>query len=150
MGVEYSLRFPRAEELDSLLELHRASMGGYIEAAWGPWDDGLQRSFWNERVAKGLLQVIEVGGVVAGLLEVHRSEGAVEVVNLELAPEFQRAGIGSAILVDIQEEAAARGAGVVLQVLKVNPARRLYERLGFVATGETEWHTQMRWSGTSP
>ena len=150
MGAGYSLRVPRVEELDSLLELHRASMGGYIEAVWGPWDDGLQRSFWNERVDKGLLQVIEVGGVVAGLLEVHRSEGATEVVNLELAPELQRAGIGTAILVDIQAEAAGCGAGVVLQVLKVNPARRLYERLGFVATGETEWHTQMRWSRTGP
>jgi ribosomal protein S18 acetylase RimI-like enzyme len=32
---------------------------------------------------------------------------------------------------------------VTLQVLKVNPARRLYERLGFRVTGETPTHFLM-------
>ena len=33
---------------------------------------------------------------------------------------------------------------VELQVLKVNPARRLYGRLGFQVTGETETHYLMQ------
>ena len=32
-----------------------------------------------------------------------------------------------------------------ITVLKVNPARRLYERLGFAIVGETETHYLMRW-----
>ncbi len=146
MDAEFSLRQLHDAESDAMLALHRASMGGYIEETWGPWDDGLQRSFWNERLEKKLLQVIEVGGLAAGLLEVTRHPDAIEVVNLELAPAFQRRGIGTAILTEIQAEATAREAAVLLQVLKVNPARRLYERLGFVATGATESHTLMRWN----
>jgi hypothetical protein len=34
---------------------------------------------------------------------------------------------------------------VTLQVLKVNPARRLYERLGFCETGADDTHYQMAW-----
>jgi ribosomal protein S18 acetylase RimI-like enzyme len=31
----------------------------------------------------------------------------------------------------------------VLTILKVNPARRLYERLGFTVVGETETHFRL-------
>ena len=33
-----------------------------------------------------------------------------------------------------------------LQVFKVNPARRLYERMGFVKIGESKTHIQMELS----
>jgi ribosomal protein S18 acetylase RimI-like enzyme len=38
----------------------------------------------------------------------------------------------------VLDEARRSGKPVALQVLKVNPARRLYERLGFSVTGENE------------
>ncbi|MEE9280835.1 MAG: GNAT family N-acetyltransferase [Myxococcota bacterium] len=40
---------------------------------------------------------------------------------------------------------ARRGVPVTLKVLRVNPARELYERLGFSVTGETREHFQMTW-----
>ena len=67
------------------------------------------------------------------------------VGNIELDPRFQGQGIGTAILQDMQRDAAEQGLEVRLQVLKVNPARRLYERLGFEVTGETETDRQMAW-----
>jgi len=92
------------------------------------------------------LQVVVVSGSVAGLLEVRESEENAEVVNIELAPHFQGRGLGTAILTGILQAAVRRGAAVVLQVLTVNSARHLDMPLGFTATGETEWHVQMRWS----
>ena len=136
MSLAFSLRDLRDGESDSLLELHQASMGGYMELTWGPWDETLQRSFWAERLERGLLRVIEVDAATVGLLEVARGPDTIEVVNLELAPEFQGARLGTAILVGIQQEAADRGVDMALQVLKVNPARRLYERLGFTRFGD--------------
>ncbi|HJQ97663.1 MAG TPA: hypothetical protein VJ826_05065, partial [Candidatus Polarisedimenticolaceae bacterium] len=41
------------------------------------------------------------------------------------------------------KEAAQRGVRVRLQVLHQNPARRLYERLGFHAVSETPTHVEM-------
>lgn len=45
---------------------------------------------------------------------------------------------------DLLAEAAAAAIPVELQVLKVNPARSLYERLGFAVFDETETHHLMR------
>lgn len=59
-------------------------------------------------------------------------------------PAYQRRGIGAAILRDVIAEARAGGHAVALRVLKVNPARRLYERLGFAVVGESDTHYLMR------
>lgn len=44
-----------------------------------------------------------------------------------------------------QEEAAATQRPLGLQVMKGNPARRLYERLGFRQAGESDTHYAMEW-----
>lgn len=123
-------------------------MGDYVVATWGPWDDPLQRQFFDERMAGGHLDVIVVGNEIAGLYEVEPGEREVFIVNLELMPAFQRRGLGTKILQHTMAEAAARKMPVVLHVLQVNPARRLYERLGFVEFERTATHHHMRWTPT--
>jgi ribosomal protein S18 acetylase RimI-like enzyme len=61
-----------------------------------------------------------------------------------LRPALQGQGIGMLVIQQVLDEAKRSGKPVVLQVLKVNPARRLYERLGFSATGENETHYFMK------
>jgi hypothetical protein len=41
------------------------------------------------------------------------------------------------------------GKPLALQVRKVNPAARLYARLGFTKAGEDEIYVQMRWEPPS-
>ena len=122
-------------------------MRGYVDAAYGPWVDVVQREFFQARIDRGLLQVVLAGGGVVGLLEVDDRFATVYIQNIAIAPGTQRRGLGTAIIRDLQRKAGARGATVELQVMKVNPAKRLYERLGFVVTGETETHFQLRWPG---
>ena len=55
---------------------------------------------------------------------------------IALMPAHQRHGIRSSLLRQIQVAAATRGVPVRLNVLKVNPACALYERLGFAVVGE--------------
>jgi hypothetical protein len=55
-------------------------------------------------------------------------------------------GFGAALLRQVQASATTRGLPVRLNVLKVNPARALYERLGFVVVREDD----ARWSMESP
>jgi GrpB-like predicted nucleotidyltransferase (UPF0157 family) len=52
--------------------------------------------------------------------------------------------LGTAIICGAMTEAALRGLPVALQVFKGNPARHLYERLGFTVVGETSTHFLMR------
>ena len=65
------------------------------------------------------------------------------LANLQILPEEQGHGLGTAIIKAILAQAYDEGISVSLQVLKVNPARHLYERLGFVVSGETTTHYLM-------
>ena len=141
----YELRPATGADHAALYTIHREAMRPHVEATWGPWDERVQPSFFQATIDRGLLQVVLVKGETAGLLEVDDRFATVYVQNIELSAAHRGAGLGTAILLDIQAKATAGGKRVELQVLKVNPARRLYERLGFVATGETETHVQMEW-----
>ncbi|MGE0601074.1 MAG: GNAT family N-acetyltransferase [Dehalococcoidia bacterium] len=144
MTPNYHLRPATAADSDALYAIHRAALERYVSETWGPWDEAEQRAFWTEHWPASR-QAVVIGGELAGFLDLDDRPGSVWVGNIELHPLFQKAGIGSAMLRAIQADASARGLGVSLQVLKVNPARRLYERLGFRETGQTETHYQMAW-----
>lgn len=64
----------------------------------------------------------------------------VEVLEIQIDPEFQGRGLGTAVLTDTLGQAHQTGFSVRLQVLLKNRAKALYERLGFVVTGETGTH----------
>ncbi len=77
----------------------------------------------------------------------HRSIGAawirllaVDDTTPELAiavlPEYMGYGVGTLLLQHLLEAAKQRYASVILSVRTTNPAKRLYERMGFVVTGE--------------
>jgi ribosomal protein S18 acetylase RimI-like enzyme len=51
-------------------------------------------------------------------------------------PAYRGQGAGTQLLAELLRMAAAHYAAVSLSVWKVNPARRLYERLGFVTVKE--------------
>jgi len=83
--------------------------------------------------------------VKAGRLIVNRTREELRVVDIALLPQHRNAGIGTALLQRIFGEAAATKKPLRLQVLKDHRAGRLYQRLGFVRTGETELHLEMEW-----
>lgn len=142
----FSLRPPRAEEYEQLYALHRAAMGDYIVRTWGPWDDAQQRGYLDDRYAKGNMLVVEVEGEIAGIFEHEKRGHALFLANIEFLPAYQGRGIGTVLVRGLIADAVTRGLSVELTVLRVNPARRLYERLGFIEYDLTETHHYMRWS----
>lgn len=144
MTPGYQLRPAARAESEALFAIHRAALERYVAETWGSWDQEMQQVFWVEYWPASR-QAILIGDELAGFLDLEERPGTVWVGNIELHPRFQNFGVGSAMLREIQGDAVSRGFGVSLQVLKVNPARRLYERLGFRETGQTETHYQMAW-----
>jgi ribosomal protein S18 acetylase RimI-like enzyme len=78
------------------------------------------------------------------LLKAHRSDTEWRVVQLQIAPALQGRGIGERALRTVLRDADAATLPVTLKVLKGNPARRLYERLGFEVVSEDEREFHMR------
>ena len=64
-------------------------------------------------------------------------------------PDFQRQGLGEQALQTIIDAADAQGLPVSLAVLKANPAKRLYDRLGFAVVSETDIEFLMTRPGRS-
>lgn len=68
------------------------------------------------------------------------------IVDISLRAQWRGQGIGGALIAQTGREAARRDRGVCLHVRHDNAsARRLYERLGFVAVGDRGVDLAMRW-----
>ncbi|QVI28506.1 GNAT family N-acetyltransferase [Mycolicibacterium neoaurum] len=139
-----TFRASTVEDFEFFFELHKATLGPYVDQVWG-WDHDVQRAYLGRSIDFAATQVIVVDGADAGRLDLAERDGDVYVGLLEVAPVFQRRGIGTRVLREVLDEAFAVGRGVCLNVLKVNTdARRLYRRLGFAVVAETEIRWRMR------
>jgi ribosomal protein S18 acetylase RimI-like enzyme len=144
--VNISYRAALAEDFDFLFRLHKLAMREYVEASFGPWDEAWQIAYFRRHFNPNVLQVIQHNGLDVGVLYVQERVEELFVANLEILPEYQRRGIGTAVIRKLTAAAERQSKPVALQVLKTNiAARRLYRRLGFVVTGENETHDIMAW-----
>jgi ribosomal protein S18 acetylase RimI-like enzyme len=75
--------------------------------------------------------VLEAAGKRIGMMKVLKSTGEWNLDQFQLDPEVQGQGVGSALVKQLQASARVAGVSLTLSVLQVNPAVRLYERLGF-------------------
>jgi ribosomal protein S18 acetylase RimI-like enzyme len=133
--VNWQLRRASDDDRDYLYRLHVLTMRDVIEATWG-WNEEWQRGDFAKRFAESQYFVIEADGTSIGTLCVERRPGAIYILELQLLPEYQGAGIGTEVIHGVIRDAALEGLPVALSVADANQrARRLYERLGFEVTG---------------
>ena len=145
-GVE-QIRFRPATEsdVDFLYALHAATMKEYVDQTWG-WDEAFQEAVFRKNYVPAEIQVITFDEKDIGMLSLEERAEDVFLRAIEIHPEYQGQGIGTTIIQKIIAQAALKMKLVFLQVLKVNPAKRLYERLGFSVVNETPTHFHMRTS----
>jgi ribosomal protein S18 acetylase RimI-like enzyme len=142
--VRFELRPAAAADRDRLYVLHRAAMREVVDRTWG-WDEPWQRAHFNARFDPAAFSLIVAGGHEVGALCVQERAGELYVAAVEITPEEQGRGLGTAVMRSVIARAERLGAAVTLQVLKANVrAQRLYERLGFHVTGEVDVHVRMR------
>ena len=140
---EITLRDGTREDLEFLFALLKASLGPYVVKTYGPWAEDEERSRFFGSTQAESHQIVERAGEPIGCLKVVRAPSEVRLQRVFLLPAFQNLGIGTRLIEEVLAEARAAGLPVRLRVFQVNPARRLYERLGFVVTGETDTHVYM-------
>ena len=112
------------------------------ELAVVPWDDSTKDAFlraqfdaqdrwYREHYAEASYEVVLIDGEPGGRLYVHRGEHEIRIVDIALLPEHRGNGVGTSLLRDVLAEADAAGKRVTIHVERLNPALRVYERLGF-------------------
>jgi ribosomal protein S18 acetylase RimI-like enzyme len=128
--MKYGLRPAKKEDYDFLYNLKATCMREYVEATWG-WDEAFQQAYFKEHFNPARSQIIVSDGRDVGELALEEKENHLFLAGIYILPAFQRSGMGTEILQNVINGSHKRGRTVRLRVLKVNPARRLYERLGF-------------------
>lgn len=126
------------------------------ELAQVSWEEGAREAFLEHQFSAqdhhyrtnypgATLDVIEVAGEPAGRLYVHRGPDEIRIMDIALVPAFRGRGIGTGLLGELMDEAGSSGRALSIHVEVNNPARRLYERLGFEPAGEHGVYVLMRW-----
>ncbi|WP_144634096.1 GNAT family N-acetyltransferase [Bordetella genomosp. 13] len=124
-----TLRQATEDDLAYLLDLRRRTMGPHVRQAGLPDDD--QAHLVRLRLHWDAARVILLDGRPAGLFKAFREPDHWYVQQVQVDPAWQGHGVGARVLGELLAAADRDGLAVRLSVLHANPARRLYERLGF-------------------
>ncbi|MEM7154800.1 MAG: GNAT family N-acetyltransferase [Myxococcota bacterium] len=141
-------RFVPAEssDFDQLWALHRQSHRGFVEQGGESWNEAQQRVAFTRAFATQDMQRVEVDGETVGMLSVAWDESPVVVHAVELWPQWQGRGLGTRLVHDVLLRAQQLECGVEVEVHAANPARALFERLGFKPTTATATHQRLAWA----
>ena len=151
---QVSLREVTAEDGPFLLTVYAGTR--LDELAMLPWDDfqkeafvqmqfNAQRQHYNMVYPDVENHIILVNDEPVGRLLVNRAPTSLTLVDISLLPAARARGIGTQILNELLDEARSQAKPVHLHVEVTNPAKRLYERLGFFTEGEDALYCQMKW-----
>jgi ribosomal protein S18 acetylase RimI-like enzyme len=116
----------------------------YVELT-KPWDDDVQRASAYDGFAELPVEIIERDGVAIGYQIVERRPDHWFLDEIALVESERNRGIGTDLVRAIMAAARAAGLPLRLNCLRANPARRLYDRLGFRVIAEEDIRVRMEW-----
>ena len=151
---EYLLRPVTDTDTPVLLEIYTSTR--QEEVAQTGWPQAQQKAFltmqaqaqhehYLRHYPEAERHLIEVNGPTAGRLYVSDWEREIRIVDIALLPVFRGTGLGSGILASLQGRARQAGKPLSIHVEKNNPARRLYQRLGFTEQSDNGVYLLMNW-----
>lgn len=136
----YDLRYATLKDYNFLYELNKITMLKYIEKIWG-WEENIQQKFFRDKFSHEKYKIIVYDDVDIGVVAVSTNDNSIFIEIIEILPEYQSKGIGTEIISKIIADSKNKNySRVWLQVFKMNPAKKLYDRLGFLTKSETETH----------
>jgi ribosomal protein S18 acetylase RimI-like enzyme len=122
-----------------------------------PFDDAQKRAFLDQQFAAQFAHytqhyptcernIIEVRGAPVGRMWIDEWRDQIRLVDITLMPESRGTGIGTKLLLDVLARGAAANKPVTIHVEGVNPALKLYQRLGFEKVDTNGVYYLMRWT----
>jgi GNAT superfamily N-acetyltransferase len=90
------------------------------------------------------VRIITLDGADIGWLQSRTQDSTFFLAQFFVEAPLQRRGIGTAVMHRLFDEAAHTGHAMTLAMVKINPAKRLYDRLGFRVAHEDDRRFYMR------
>jgi GNAT superfamily N-acetyltransferase len=129
----------RADEL-AMVDWPDASKDAFVEMQFDAQDEYYRRYYPDAS-----FDVVVVDGDPVGRLYVDRWPEEIRIVDIALVAERRGSGIGTRLLRHVMDEAVAAGKKVSIHVEVFNPARHLYDRLGFTLAVDKGVHLLLEW-----
>jgi GNAT superfamily N-acetyltransferase len=133
----FRLRQASADDAPLFYSVIDQTMREFIITIWGTWSEDRVRRESHEDSRSPNAQVVLVDDTPVGVFVVERFLKYIQIEQIYLLPEYQRLGIGTALIKSLMFEATQFKIPVCLRVMGVNPAKSFYERLGFIVTEAT-------------
>ena len=143
MNGAVALREACAEDYNFALALYTQTIKPYT-IAFMPWIDAVESARFKRLWSLADTRIITLDGAEVGWVEATDTGEELVLKQFYIAPARQKRGIGTQVMDLLLKEWQSAGKPIVLNVLKNNPARRLYQRLGFATVGETDMKFLMR------
>ena len=138
----YSLRPATAKDLGWLLNLRKETMTEHLlNSGMSIEDEELKRRIlYNFEDTKIIIQ----NDNQIGMIKVKEDKEFFELIQIQISPKYQGKGIGKCVIEDLITEAQKKSLPIFLSVLKTNPAKSLYEALGFEVYDEDDKSIKMK------
>jgi ribosomal protein S18 acetylase RimI-like enzyme len=124
--MEISQRTASLDDIEWLESFYESIMKPYVELTH-EWDSTKFREYFNPKI----ITVIQVDGIDIGMLKVEEREDCFYLGDIQIDRGYQKQGIGTKLIEQVIRSANIAKKPVRLRVLKGNPAKDLYFRLGF-------------------
>ena len=138
-----NLRQSMAADYEFALSLYLQTIRPYSEELI-VWDEAKQKASFAVQWKPEEVRIIVLDGQDIGWFQVAEMPKEFRLLQFFVFPVYQRTGVGTEVLGNLLGACRSTGKSVALTVLKNNPARRLYERLGFSVVGEVGVKFEMK------
>jgi ribosomal protein S18 acetylase RimI-like enzyme len=154
MASAVTVRPVQAHDLDFLFEVYASTrLKELAQTGWGPAETeaflraqfSAQHAYYQGHYPDARFQIILVDGRPAGRVYVNRGAEEIRLIDLALLPDYRGQGIGSSLLDALLAEGQEAHKTVTIHVEKLNPALRLYERLGFARVADRGVYWFLEW-----
>ena len=136
--MNYQLRTPQSEDAEALANIRVQAMRPSLEAIGRFDEDRARRRILDTFDPTATLEIL-VNEERVGFLVVRHHPDHFYLDHLYIAPAHQGAGLGSAVLRQLIQEARVAGKPMRLGTLKFSPSNNFYVSHGFRLEREEEW-----------